>query len=395
MTAAGLRVDLALGITPFGTVAWTNDVSDLVRQRTSIRRGRRSVLGDVETGRATVTLDNRSRAYDPENTSSLYAADLKPMVPIRIHAVWDSDDYMLFQGFVADWRPRYFGGTIAFIDLICVDGFEPLSRLFLGQAEPNQLILAQAAVDQRIIDTLDAASWPGSGHGATLGGTGPRIIDNTSAIQIQASSLESVPALDHLLTVARSVDGIFFIDASGNAVFQDRSYRDTLTSVDTFGDAADGSERPYRSLQTSYGAAEIINQVTWQNQALAGETRDVVVSDDPTSQGQYLMRTHSRTSMLLDDDGDAQTIADGIVGRFKDPKVRAERIEPTLSPSTDDSWPIVLAADISTRLTVRRRSLNGGSMLELEGFIEGIDWDITQDDRGGTTWRPAWDLSTL
>lgn len=394
-TQPGLRADLGLGVTPFGTVAWTNDISSLIRQRTTIRRGRRSVFGDVETGRAMITLDNRSRAYDPENTSSLYTADLLPMVPIRIRAYWDSAYYPLFQGYVLDWRPRYTGGTMAFIDLDCRDGFEPLARLPLGTATVP-LALAEDAVPQRIIDTIDAAGWPGSGVGLSGGGTGPRIIDNTSTIRIQASSLESVPALEHLLTVARSVDGVFFVDNAGNVVFQDRSFRDALTSVGTWGDADDHSELPYSNLITGYGASTIYNRVEWQNQALPGETRDVVISEDATSQGAYLTRlAPSRTSMLLVDDSDAQDIADGIIGRFKDPKVRAERIEmdPAVRPIA--AWPLVLGADVSTRLTIRRRGLNGGSMLELEGFVEGLDWDITQTEKGGTKWKPAFDISTL
>lgn len=99
--------------------------------------------------------------------------------------------------------------------------------------------------------------------------------------------------------------------------------------------------------------------------------------------------------MLLHLDSDAITIATQLVARFKDPQVRAESITPTLSPSTDDSWPVVLAADISTKIDISRTSLNGGSDLALTGFVEGISWDITQAERGGTTWTCDLDISTL
>lgn len=399
MSVPSLSVDLALGSTPFGSwdAAWAaGDVSAYVRQRVTIRRGRRSVLGEIEAGRATVTLDNRTRLFDPENTSSIHYADLLPMLPIRIRAIWDTDYYPLFQGFVVDYRPRYLGGSIAYLDLVCVDGFEPLSHLFLGtQATP--LVLSQDDVGQRIIDTLDAAAWPGTGDGPPTS-VNPRSIDTSSALQIQESSLESAPALDHLQRVTRTVDGVFFIDVGGNATFQDRSYRDGLTSVGTFGDAADGSELPYKALQTSYGASTIYNRIELQNEAKPGETRPDVIADDATSQTAYLTRTLARTSLLMADaptQADTQSIADQLLGRFKDPKVRAERIELTPIASPTAAWPVVLAADISTKIDIHRVGLNGGSELELTGFIEGIDWNITQTERGGTTWEPAWDLSTL
>lgn len=391
-------VELALAATPFGTWAWdAGDISEYVRQAITIRRGRRSVFTDCETGWARVTIDNRSRLFDPENTSSIHADEIYPMLPIRIRAIWDETLYPLFQGFVVDWRPRYLKGEIAYLDLICVDGFEPLARLPLGSAA-TPLVLAQAAVDQRIIDTLDAAGWPGSGHGVALGGTGPRWIDDTSALEIQASTLVSSPALEHLQAVVRSVDGVFFIDHEGQATFQDRSYRDGLSSVGTFSDKPDGSELPYAGpggLQTSYGASQIFNRVEWQNQALAGETRAEIVAEDATSVAKNLTRLLPRTSMLLDDDGDAQTIADQLLGRFKDPKVRAERIEidPAVRPAT--TWPVVLAADISTRLDIHRQGVNGGSELELTGFVEGIDWGFQFDREGQIGVSVGWDISTL
>lgn len=400
MIVPSINVQLALGATPFGTWAWdTGDVSDLVRQRVTIRRGRRSVFGEIETGRATVTLDNRTREFDPENTDSPQmdpAVYLYPMLPIRIRALWDEDYYPLFQGFVVEWRPRYLGGTIAYIDLVCADGFEPLSRLFLGtQATP--LTLDQDDVGQRIIDTLDAAGWPGTGDGPPTS-VNPRNIDTSSALQIQEVDLEATPALDHLQTVTRTVDGVFFIDVSGNATFQDRSYRDALTSVGVFGDAADDSELPYKHLSTVYSANDIYNRIELQNRALPTETRPDVIAEDVTSQGLYLTRILARTSLLMADapaQTDTQSIADQLLGRFKDPKVRAERIEPAPMARPDTAWPIVLAADISTKLEIHRVGLNGGSELELTGFVEGIDWTITQTDRGGSKWEPAWDISTL
>lgn len=383
MSMPAINCQLAFGL-PFSSgKSWAGgDVSAFVCDRVRIRRGRRNVFSDVEAGTATVTLRNTTRRFDPENTDDPigrpFLNDLKPMVPVRITATYDSTTYPLFQGFVTDFQPRYPGGAQARIDLQCVDGFEPLARLTLGTSD-TPVALAQADADVRISDTLDAVGWP----------VLERVID-TETIEIQASSLEEVPALEHLLAVARSVGGLFFIDREGKATFQSGGYRSGLSAAGPFGDAADGTELLFAALDTTYGATQIYNRVVVQNQALPGDTPLVVVSEDSSSISAYLPRILTRSGMLLTNDTDAETIADTLLAYYKDPKTRVQRM--VIDPSPD-SWPVVLAADLSTRLVVHRTGLNGGSMLDLNCYVEGIGWEFWLNDNDAGS-RLTWDLSS-
>lgn len=381
MSLPTLYVGLALGGDPFSGAAETS-VSSLVSGRISIKRGRSGVLSDVQPGVANLTLLNTDRRFDPTNTSGTYYPDIVPMVPISIGATWSAVTYILFSGYVTAWSPRYERGAIAYVDLECVDAFEALSRLRLGTTA-TPLALAAATTVDRVIGVLDEIGWPGSGAS-----TGPRDLDTSALTSLQAASLEDVPALEHLQRVAHSESGLFFIGANGDAVLQRRTYRDTATSVGTWGDASDGSELPYARLDTSLNLDQVYNRVELQRE----EGAEQFVDDGP-SQLLYLPRTLSRTGLLNTSDVNVASIAADILARQKDPKLRAERME--IDPGVRDTWADVLPRDISTRLEVNRATILGGSAMALDAFIEGVQHDIVVTPAEDRSWRTTWQLSSL
>lgn len=381
MALPTLYVGLALSGSPFSGAAETS-VSSLVCGRISIKRGRTGVLGEIQPGVATLTLLNTSRDFDPMNTSGTYAPDIVPMVPISIGATWSAVTYILFSGYVTAWNPRYEGGGLAYADLECVDAFEAFSRLRLGTTAAPLALAAATTVD-RVIDVLDEIGWPGSGAS-----TGPRDLDTSALTSLQASSLENVPVLEHLQRVMHSESGLFFIGANGDAVLQRRTYRDTATSVGTWGDAAAGSELPYARLDTSLNLDQVYNRVELQREGGAEQ-----IVDDATSQLLYLPRTLARTGLLNTGDVNVASIAADILARQKDPKLRAERM--VIDPTVRDTWADVLPRDISTRLVVNRQTLLGGSAMALDAFIEGVQHDITITPAESRSWRTTWNLSSL
>lgn len=373
-----LQVKIAFDTNPLDlTPSFTGgDVSAYVRDRLTIRRGRTDDFGEFRAGTATVTLKNADRRFDPDNSSSPHASKMLPMRDISIAAVWDSVTYPLFYGYIVSWNVRYAGGNIAYADLSCVDGSEPLSRLQIGTPD-TPVTLASATGDVRTEDVLDEVGWPASN----------RTIDSGADFILQASTLDGVPALEYLQLVARSEDGQFFISKEGKAVLQGRLYRSVLSSIDTWGDAADRSELPYRDLQTYYGADTI-----WNRAEITREGGAMQVDHDPASEVAYLTRTVSRTGLLLADDADALTIAEGIVDVYNDPRVRARSLKP--QPHVRDTWAEVLGREISDRITVRRATLLGGSALDIDCFIEGINADLVRTNREWT-WQFDWFLSSI
>lgn len=375
-----IKVEIAFLSAPFATPDFTGgDVTAWLGDRFVIRRGRADELAEFRAGTATITLKNKDRRFDPDNTSGPNAGRVLPMRDVRITATWAGVTYPLFYGYIVSWSMRYQNGTLAFADLTCVDGFEPLSRLQLGT--PQALLNLPAATgDARTIAVLNAVGWP----------AGARTIDTAPpSFTLQASELDGVPALEYMQLVARSEDGQFFIGRQGNAVYQGRQFRSISSSAGIWGDAADGSELPYRDLETSYTVDSIWNRA----EVLAeGDGHVLQVDQDIPSQTAYLTRTVSRTGLLLSDDADALTIAQGVVDVYNDPRVRARSLKP--QPHVGNTWAAVLAREISDRITVRRHTLLGGSLTEIEAFLEGINLDARRA-ADEWTWEIDWYLSSI
>jgi hypothetical protein len=374
-----IKVEIAFVSDPFTTPDFTGgDVIQWLGDRIVIRRGRADDFAEFRAGTATVTLKNSDRRFDPDNSSSPIYARPKLMRDIRITAEWASVVYPLFYGYITDWDPRYANGTYAFVDLTCADGFEPLSRLEVGTPD-TPVTLAAATGDVRVVDVLDNVGWP----------AGARTIDTASSFDLQESILDGVPALEYLQLVARSEDGQFFIGKEGNAHFEGRLFRSISSSSGTWGDAADGSELAYVDLKTNYSVYGIWNRA----QIMAeGDTHVMQVSDDTASQTTYLTRTVSRTGLLNDDDADCLIIATNLTDIHSSPRVRAKSLKP--QPHVGDTWAEVLGREISDRILVRRQTVLGGALTEIECFIEGIGLDMRRTKEEWTI-DVDWYLSSI
>ena len=129
------RCDLALTDGPLvASPTWTT-VGRLIS--TNIRRGRRANEGGSQPGTAEIVLDDPTRALDPTNPGSAWAASLTPMRQMRIvQTLADGFNRLLFRGHVEEytttWRPT------TTTTLRCVDA--------LGYYASRRMV--------------DAASWP-------------------------------------------------------------------------------------------------------------------------------------------------------------------------------------------------------------------------------------------
>ena len=97
------------------------EVTQYVRD-INVRRGRGNDLQQFPSGSATLTLDNRTRIFDPFNTAGTYYGNLKPRRQIKIVGQWAGVTYPIFRGFVAGWPVGYTeGGKDSTVDIDCFD----------------------------------------------------------------------------------------------------------------------------------------------------------------------------------------------------------------------------------------------------------------------------------
>lgn len=112
----------------FSSPTWT-DVSSYVRvaEGISITRGRGDEQSDIQTGTASLTLDNRDGRFTPGLASGAYYPNVRKNVPIRIGVVISGTTYWRFYGFVNEWPVAWDGGTVLTTSSItCSDMFKRL-----------------------------------------------------------------------------------------------------------------------------------------------------------------------------------------------------------------------------------------------------------------------------
>jgi len=97
------------------------EVTQYVRD-INVRRGRGNDLQQFPSGSANLTLDNRTRIFDPFNTASIYYGNLKPRRQIKIVGQYNSITYPIFRGFIAGWPVGYSdGGKDSTVQIDCFD----------------------------------------------------------------------------------------------------------------------------------------------------------------------------------------------------------------------------------------------------------------------------------
>ena len=143
-------VEVAFGYAPLDTEPSWEAVTPYVRD-IRIDRGRRSEWIQASPGKLGLTLDNRTRRFDPEYTSGPYYGDLVPMVPVRVQVTYDGTTWTLFTGFVEGWPTVYnTSNTDAETRVTAVDG----SRLL------RQYVLPRTMLEATVADTSPTHYWP-------------------------------------------------------------------------------------------------------------------------------------------------------------------------------------------------------------------------------------------
>lgn len=387
MTLPTMGVQIAFATNPTEATDWT-DVSGYVR-KVSIRRGRQDELGRVEAGTLNLTLDNRDRRFDPEYTTGPYYSNLLPIRRVRVQATFGGVTYDLFTGYIEGWPQSWAdGGVDAVVELQASDGFKVLAMKKLTESYAAQ------SVDARVSAILDDAGWTngtgwvlGSATQSQLGETtivgpvGDRALD-ASISNVQAVDLSDQPALEHLQEVVEAEHGLFFVNASGVAVFHNRRWRIGNTwAYATFGDVA--GELPYLNIKISHDDTEIWNEI--KVTPADGTTQ---TATDATSQTKYFTRTLSKDNLPLSaSDSEILSLAEWLLNTYKEPKLRVVEME--MNGALDDAlWPHLLGRDIDDRILVHRLPRAGGNTIEQLSHIEGIQHDFVPGE-----FKTRWSLS--
>jgi len=338
----------------FGKLTGTmTDVTAYVRSIT-ITRGRSRELDKFNTGTASIAFNNRDRRFDPLNTTSSLYPNVKPRKDVRIR----TGSTALYTGIIDDVNLDYDVSGDSVASFSCADGFALLAQKVLtAHTATSQFSGARIGA---VLDRTEVA-W----------GTARQLDTGAQVLQADVVS-DNTDALSYLQLVEASEPGFFFINRGGTAQFEDRNSA-AVVSAATFTDVA-GSAIPYTNIQIQYGQENLYNRVQ-----ITRNGGTLQRSDNATSQTEYGISTLDQAGLLIDTDANAKTIADYLLGKYKDPEYRIEEITVELAALSAANQSTVLARELTDVVEVKFTPNKTGSQIVQYGQIIGIRHDIRPD----------------
>jgi hypothetical protein len=329
-----------------------------------IQRGRGSQTEQFQPGTCRILADDRAsgRLFDPANTASTWYEgdfDLAPRRAIKVLA----GTAELFVGAITDLDITYEMPNLSFASIVAADGLYELSRTALTAFSPSsQLTSARvsAILDRPEVNFSTALRDIATGV-ATCGTVA--YADNTNT-------------LSALQAVAIAEDGRLFANRKNQIVFDERISFTFSTAIASFGGTA-VTDIPILAIGVAYGQETLFNRVQVD---VDGGTAAQVVSD-ATSQTKYGVQTLSFSSVPLVSEAAGATLAQNLLDKYKEPKIRFNEISTSLNACGSALWPTVLALDVGDLISVTKTYTTGLPLTRTETvYIESVMHDITPSD---------------
>lgn len=336
------------------------DVSNQI-QGAQVRRGRNPLTDVFQTGTASIQIADQNGDFNPQNTSSPYYTLLQPLRKIQLSAVDPATgiEHNMFSGYITgyNYTQSRDTGQVSYTTISAVDGFQLLN---LSTVSTITGATAGETTGSRITDILNTVGWP----------SGMRDVD-TGNTTVQADPATTRTALAALQTVATTEYGALYMDASGQVVFQQRSFTTASVAGTPTVFADDGTGIAYSSLQWVLNDAQIFNEANVTATGLAKQT-----ASDATSISTYFKHSYNVTDLLMQTTDEAMNFAKAYVASRKDTSIRADSI--TLDLTTANYAAGVTAAlslDYFDPVTIKQQQPNGGT-LQKTFQIFGVSHDV-------------------
>jgi hypothetical protein len=394
--------------------AWT-DLDDIIRMAEyTIDRGRSFELDRVDTGRATVYLNDTQGILDPTNLSSPFHNKIQPLKQARL-ALWNpvlEDWYTRFRGFVDsftyDFDPSQ---RVNRVTVELVDIFEIVSacEMFPGhfgelaadipKESKGQVYFAptpdddQHGMQLRCNQVLDQADIPSEFREVFSGNVALRKTvyspGESAMTAIQEAVDAEFPAVGNVYgnrLGKLAIHGRFArFDPEGTATATGWDFNDWKAGDGAAVTASPTDTAHLRGFSMSRDLSKVINRAMaapFTNDAnpnFAGQ----VVQDD-TSKDSYGIRPWSTENLLtkqgvttgLDAWQETKTFAAYYVTNYKTPhnRISAISFRPMRvgAPGAAACWDFMCRVDINDRVTVTIGSPGGGGLAAHQFFVEGV-----------------------
>lgn len=342
-TSGVLNSDVLEGITP---VDITADVYAI-----RVDRGRSRWLDDFQAGTCSISLDNRTRTYDPTGGGT-YSTDIVPGKRFRV----TTGGTPIFDGTSDDWDIAYSLGGDSVASVVISDGFSDLGHTILTEtATTSQLSGARLTA---ILDRADV-NFP----------TAYRDID-AGVTTLQADTIaDGTDVASYAQLIARTEGGRLFMAADGDLTFRDRY--ETQTTVGALKFADDGTGVPYYGIQVAVGSELLFNRALVTR---VGGTQQT--ADNLTSQDSYGVRTLEYSNLLFNSDTDSDGFAEYLVSRYGTPEVRISQIDINLHALDATQAGNVIGTELGDVIQVVYSPPGGGTAIDRYAVVDRISHEI-------------------
>jgi hypothetical protein len=330
----------------------------------AVQRGRTNQTDQFSPGTCRILADDRAsgRLFDPANTASTWYQgdfDLAPRRAIKVLA----GTAELFVGAITDLDITYELPNLSFASIVSADGLYELSRTALTAFTPSSQLTSA-----RVSAILDRPEVNFS--------TALRNISTGIATCGTVAYTDNTNTLSALQAVAIAEDGRLFANRRNQIQFDERISFTFSTAIASFGGTAT-NEIPILAIGVAYGQETLFNRVQVD---IDGGTA-AQVAQDSASQTQYGVQTLSFSSVPLVNETAGATLAQNLLDKYKEPKIRFNEISTSLNACGSALWPTVLALDVGDVISVTKTYDQGLPLSRTDSvFIESVAHDITPSD---------------
>jgi hypothetical protein len=359
--------DAVFGVLDTGTLGGIQfvDLTTMV-QSVNITRGRSRQLQEFNTGTATVTFWNKSRALDPLNTASPYwntnagMTGIVPRLPIQILA----NGIPIYTGVIQDWNVDYDLGNNDIVYATCADDFTVLANNTLA----DHTVVAEST-GARINTVLDYSEV--LYQGARQIGTGSSTLGATAS-SAEFSITQGTALLNYLQLIATCEQGYLYMAANGTLTFKGRTEVLNLEADAIFtGDTSVGV--PYQTLMNEFGDELLFNVIVTESPAGGPFT-----ASDTQSINQYQAQTYSLTNLLNNSTSEVEALGQYLLGKYKQPVLRFTGLSTQLAALSQSKQNTCLNLDLTDVCNVVKHFAVGSpSSIDQSLIVSGISHNIT------------------
>lgn len=331
------------------------DVTEYVK-KISTRRGRSKQLEKFTSGSSTITLDNRTRVFDPTVGTAIspFAGQIEPNKAVTVSVAGHS----VYSGLIQDWNLSYSPDGQSEAEISCADPFALLAQT---------IVAAGTATSQktgaRIASQLQA-----------LGFGGGTAIATGQATLIGDVIKEDQNGLQYLQKIESSEPGAFFAAKDGTLIFRDRLATQSWNGI-VFAD--DGSGIPFVELEVEYGTEQLYTsvQVTRSNGTATVGTAIAVNTLSKSTYG----NTTLNVDTLLSTDAQMSDLASFLLGRFDSPKYRITKLVTIVDALTSTQAGQILELELADVVEFVFTPNNIGTQIVQFLVIDQIEHEITPE----------------